>query len=256
MTSIYSLGLVQVPNEIIQCSDVKCNNSDHRNLIDEYVDNVLSAINDASYECLPVSNQINKKRKPTAGWNTEVKPFKDRSMFWSSVWKSAGKPLNNTLHQIMKRCRNLYHFQAKKVLKAQNEIKRSKLLSCLTSDTSNGTDIFTEVKKLRNGPRTVASVIDGQSSKIENHFASIYKKLYNSVDDQAKVSTLLMDINSSICQKDLEDVRKVTPLKVKEAAGHLNSGKSYPVFDFSSDCLKNGPDSMYDHLSNILQAIS
>ena len=72
-------------------------------------------------------------------------------MFWAAIWKSAGKPLNTTLHQIMKRSRNLYHFQVKKVLKAQNEIKKSTLLNCL-GETNGDTDICSEIKKLRRAP--------------------------------------------------------------------------------------------------------
>ena len=39
------------------------------------------------------------------GWNDEVKPFKEKAMFWVS----AGKPINNVLHRIMQRTRKLYH---------------------------------------------------------------------------------------------------------------------------------------------------
>ena len=59
------LLLMQVPTEVIDCSDVKCRNIDHVHLIDNYLDNVLHAFNDAAYECLPISTQnvsISKKK--------------------------------------------------------------------------------------------------------------------------------------------------------------------------------------------------
>ena len=146
-------------------------------------------------------------------------------MFWAAIWKSAGKPLNTTLHQIMKRSRNLYHFQVKKVLKAQNEIKKSKLLNCLV-ETNGDTDIFSEIKKLRRAPPSVTSVIDGHSSGIGNYFAGVYKNLYNSVGDQEKVMKVYHEVNDSIDVKDLDDVQKVTSSIVKEAIKCLNNNKT------------------------------
>ena len=172
------------------------------------------------------------------------------SLFWAAVWKSAGKPLNNGLHSIMKKGRNLYHYQIKKCLRAQDEIKKSKLLTCF----SDGGDIFKEVKKLRQATPIVASVIDGQADSIEDHFSGIYKTLYNSVNDQNEVIGVFNQVHEAIGKTDLEDVKKVTSAKVKEAAHHLNNSKTYPVYDFSSDCLKGGPDILYDHLSTILKA--
>ena len=211
-------------------------------------------MNDAAHDCLPVpaAQSGTKKQKTIAAWNSEVRPYKDMSIFWAAVWKSAGQPLNNGFYQIMKKCRNLYHYQAKKVMRAQDEIKKSKLLSCF-GEQEEGKDIFKEVKKLRNSAPSVASSIDGHASDIENHFSSIYKTLYNSVDDQNDVTELYKKINESIDREDLVDVKKVSPAKVKEAVKHLNNSKTDPVYDFSSDCLKNGPDILYEHLSRILQ---
>ena len=41
---------------------------------------------------------------------------------------------------------------------------------------------------------------------------------------------------------------------MKKAALHLNSNKSDPNFAYSSDCIKNGPDSLYQHLAVVLQS--
>ena len=51
----------------------------------------------------------------------------------------------------------------------------------------------------------------------------------------------------------IKDVEKVTKEVVKEAAGNLKQFKSDPVFDFSSDCLANGPEELFSHLALILQ---
>ena len=88
------------------------------------------------------------------------------SKFWAAIWESAGKPLNNGLHNIMKKSKNVYHYQFKKCVKAGEKIKRSQLLGCLDGEE----DIFQEIKKIRNVKQTVASVIDGKSKNVESHF--------------------------------------------------------------------------------------
>ena len=52
----------------------------------------------------------------------------------------------------------------------------------------------------------------------------------------------------------LNDVKKVTPDVISEAAKNLRDSKSDPCYNFSSDCIKNGPDSLFNILSVIIQA--
>ena len=60
----------------------------------------------------------NNKRNIIAGWKDDLKPYKDAALFWHAVWISAEKPINNELHKIMKRTRNIYHLQIRKCKKA------------------------------------------------------------------------------------------------------------------------------------------
>ena len=57
-----------------------------------------------------------------------------------------------------------------------------KLLSAVL-DNDSYSDIFKEIKSLRRAKATTANKIDDKTVNIEEHFASIYGSLYNSVDD-------------------------------------------------------------------------
>ena len=65
---------------------------------------------------------------------------------------------------------------------------------------------------------------------------------------------MLDEIEARVDETSLNDVLKVTPEIVKEASHKLKTGKSDPVFSFSSDCLKNATQSVYENLSIILQS--
>ena len=200
---------------------------------------------------MPVARKSgNKKQKVIPGWREEVKPFRDQAYSWHQIWLSAGRPLNTELHRIMKRSRNRYHYEFKKCQKAEDRIRKNKLLdACL----NGGADLFSEIKSMRKSKPVVASSMDDVHDNVKEVFKNKYEKLYNSTDDGADLLRVQAEIANRVDETSLKDVLKVTPAIVKEAAHKLKSGKSDPVFSFSSDCFKNARDPLYEKLSLILK---
>ena len=192
---------------------------------------------------------MKKKQGLIPQWTEDIKPFRDTALFWNSVWQSAGRPLNNALHNVMKRTRNVYHLHIRKNKRMVNTLKKNKILAACFGD--NQLDLFKEIKKIRKSPPSVATTIDGESENIPNHFAKIYKELYNSVSDDTDVENIRMMINGRIDSTD--EVKKVTPEIVKEATTYLKANKTDPVYNFNSDCMKNAPNVFYEHLADIFQ---
>ena len=246
------LNLLNIPESVISCSNVLCRDTNHQNDVDCYMAEVLACVEDEAFQSLPVSNpHSGQKKQPKPGWSEQVKPFRDTAFFWSQVWKSAGKPINTVLHGIMKRSRNIYHYQHRKCVKSEEIIKKNKVLdACINGDG----DIFKEIKSLRNSVQVVATSMDGVQDNIQEHFKGIYSKLYTTHDDTENVNEISEDVNSRVNQSHIKDVEKVTPELVKEAAKQLNNNKSDPTYSFSSDCIKNSPDSLYEHLSHVLKS--
>ena len=101
--------------------------------------------------------------------------MQDVAFFWHQVWQSAGRPLNTGLHQMMKKTRNVFHMQAKKCQRAEEKIRKNKLLNaCLTGEGN----IFSEIKSMRKTKPIVANSIDGVTENIPEHFKSIYSDLF------------------------------------------------------------------------------
>ena len=87
----------------------------------------------------------------------------------------------------MKRSKNVYHYQIRKLKKSQDQIKKNKLLdACINGDN----DLFKEIKKIRNTKPCVADSIDGVKEGIV-----IISRIYMKV-----CTTLLMKLkNLSTC---------------------------------------------------------
>ena len=247
------LSNIILPDSLLHCRDVHCDDPSHSADADSIIIEVLQRVEKSAYENLPVpvppKVKSNKSNKP--GWSTEVHPYRENAHFWHKIWMSAGRPINTQLHQIMKRTKNVFHYQVRKLKKSQEIISKNKLLdACL-----NGSgDLFSEIKKLRNAKPCVANSMDGVRLGIADHFQNIYKNLYNSVDDHEDLMNLCNSVEGKVNSYHLNDVDKVTPDVVKEAAQNLKDSKSDPTYNFSSDCIKHGPDALFNLLSIIIKS--
>ena len=121
---------MNIPSEVVECTNIHCENNEHKDKIDSYIGELLQFVNDSGIETLPVPQPSKKKEdqrtKCTAGLKEYVEPFQDKARFWFSVWTSAGKPQNTELHRIMKASRNKFHYQVRQCKRVENFIQRQK----------------------------------------------------------------------------------------------------------------------------------
>ena len=248
------LTLLEIPSSVLECRDLHCKSVDHRIDVDNFMISILNSVEIAAFESIPVPTARTPrsvmKAKTTPGWNEFVRPAQETARFWNAVWSSAGKPVNCELHSIMKKTRNIYHYQVRRVKKSKNDIRKHKLLdACLNGDI----ELFGELKKMRGNNPQVASSIDGVDDNISEHFKGIYEKLYNSVDDKDEVELLRGEIDTQMNSSQLYEVNKVIPSVIKQATSNLSDGKSDPIFSYSSDCFKNGTDLLFELLAIAFQ---
>ena len=118
----HKLENVRVPEEVMNCVDPQCNDSAHKEALDHVASETLKSVERISVECLSSKNKVShmKQKKNIPGWNDQVKPLKENSSFWYSVWTSAGRPLQGELYNIMKKTRNSYHLAIRKCDRAED----------------------------------------------------------------------------------------------------------------------------------------
>ena len=238
-----------VSPECVNCRNIHCIDENHKTQIDSYVENVLEAIDISlkSVAGMKRGNRTNNKVMP--GWSDIVKPFHEDALFWSAIWKSAGKPLNTTLHAIMKKTRNIYHYAIRKCKRASELLRKDKLINSCVSGKNN---IFDEIRKMRRTVDNVPDQIDGHDNPAQR-FGDVYKDLYNSTNDTAETKDLLAEINAGISENDLKDIDLVTNDVIADAIKQVNSNKSDPVFSFNSECIKQSPTILNQHLASMIR---
>ena len=231
---------IEVPNSILYCTDVHCDNPQHKIDIDLYSIKIMDSISTAVDSNIPCNNPGIPRRTPVPGWNQYVKPFRDDSLFWHSVWVSAGRPQNTVLHQIMRSTRAKYHFAIKKIRRLESEIRKDNMLQ----DSLNGkiNDILKHIKSTRKTNKGPVNNIDGimGSDNISSHFSDIYKEIYNRHRSTDNVNKVFSNINNSIDQTAITELDKITDELIINIINNLDFGKSDEFYNWGTDALKFG----------------
>ena len=245
---------INIPESISLCTDPKCKDLTHLSEIDAYMKAVLDDIAEASEETIPKTNSKSKGKncKEMAGWKDYVEPYQDAAKFWFSIWASAGRPLNTVLHTIMKKTRNQFHYQIRKCKRVESFIKNRKLVE---NSLEGENDIFAEIRRHRGKDTEESVTIDGANGEnIPNKFADVYEELYNRENDGQTVNEVLDSINNDIGNEASIEIEKINPALIKEALKKIKVNKSDPLFNISSDLLKNAPEILHVHLANIMKS--
>ena len=194
----YILQNIDMPVDALNCSDFHCVHASHKTDIDMYAAHIMQAIT-LAVECnIPHSNVNPSKHAPVPGWSDFVKPFREDALFWHSVWKSAGRPQNTVLHQVMRSTRNKYHYAIRSVRKQESAFRKDKMLQEFLSGKVD--NILQHIKKTRNGKSGLVNNIDGLvgAENISNHFKNMYQEIFNRHKDRDGVNKILSDINDKI----------------------------------------------------------
>ena len=117
--------------------------------------------------------------------------------------------------------------------------------------------MFTELKKMRGTFNNCATTVEGKNTPegIADKFKETYNDLYNRTGTREPMNDLLNDVNKNIGEEHLDDVNKVTPELISTIIKEkIKNGKTDPEFDLTTDCFKQAPIELSEHLSNFLKS--
>ena len=207
------LKSIQSPAGIRHCQNSHCSDKIHLSDCDNILYDILQSINHSAIKCFPVTQSGGKMKHGITKWRGEIVPFRDKALFWHSVWQSAGRPLNTDFHKIMEKNRNLYHFQIRKNKKMTEILKRNTLLDACINNNGN---IFDIIRKQRQTTPSVPGMIDGISVDMETYFARLYGELYDSVKDRDRLISVKQFLSKIVDPSNLKDIVKITPERLSQ----------------------------------------
>ena len=139
----------------LSCKDLHCSLAEHSQERDSLMLDILCNLVESSYTTLPmtggrpVSSTAGRgSRGGLPGWNQEVEPYRQDSIYWHNVWLRESRPSNGWLHETMVRKRTLYHYAVRK-LKRKVNLKRAEKL--FEASMVGDVDLLKEMKKIKSG---------------------------------------------------------------------------------------------------------
>ena len=245
--------------ESLRCCNVNCKCKNHIEERDKYVLDILCTIIETSYECIPLSGKAPKSKsswQPLPGWKEHVAPLKKDSLFWHSVWISAGRPSQGTLYQVMLHTRAKYHVAVKKAKRLAASAKAQNIL-----DASEKGDyaLMAELRKIldtKSKGQTVPESLDGKVTHdtILERFRECYEELYNSAGSEAAMTGIKEKLEGLIKGSSIHEVSKITGGVVKAACSRMRAGKMDVSESYSSDALLHGPDVLFELLAGVFRS--
>ena len=248
--------------EVLLCSEPHCGELCHSEQRDSFMLDILLAMVETSYTTLPQSGgmKVGGKRQTGCqaipGWNEEAEPYRKESMYWHRIWLKEGRPSQGWLHSTMVKTRTQYHHAVRRLKRKSDLIRASKLF---VASMEGDLHLLREMKAARGGKAGVSELPEtvedaNGEEEIVNKFRGVYSSLYNSSETEAEMSDLMVKVSLLIGAESVDEVRKVTGAKVKEAVSHLKSQKSDITGGFTSECLIHAPDILYDYLASIFRS--
>ena len=248
------------------CDNVHCSDANHRDDRDSHCTELLCSMIESSHRAIPLSGggkrpTNNGTWKPKTGqnipgWNENVEPFRQDSLFWHAVWLSAGRPPKGELYRLMAWCRNRYHLAVRKAKQNSNTILAEQFIEA----SENGEmDLLQEMKKVKGSKNTGQSMpetLEGKSSEDEivKKFKEVYEELYNSSESVEAMKGIKNKLKEMITAASIHDVNKITGRTVKMACTKMKPGKTDVTESYSSDVLLHAPDILFDHLASIFRS--
>ena len=134
------------------CQDLHCTDSSHSEARDSHVLDLLTTVIEASHVTLPSYGGcwVGDKRPGVSipGWNKEVKPYRDDSLYWGNFWRQAGRPNTGWVHDNYLEARRQYHHA---VLRVKRMRKQHQAEELLVAAMQGDVQLLKEMKTIKKG---------------------------------------------------------------------------------------------------------
>ena len=232
------------------CTDLKCNNHDHKHAIDEMYGSVLHALEDASK--IFMTEKCKSKFKSVPGWNDYVKESHSDARDAFLLWQSQGKPRFGPVCELMTKTRARFKHCLRYCQSIENKARADAIArKFLLKDNIS---FWKDVKKLgKVGSDVLPSTVDDATGEedICNMWHDHYCKLLNSNKDK----TYKTYVESAIKSVGKNNFKKLCYYEVNDAIKDLKIGKSPGIDNLQSEHFKHANLSLSGLLCMIFNAM-
>lgn len=206
----------------LDCCDLRCDNPQHR----QEIDNVCSQLSDI---CLTAADRTLPKvkvKKTIPQWNKYIAPLKADVLFWGKIWRDMDRPSGNVVHTIYKSSRRKYHYAIRAHKNRDKQLRMANLAENIANNDSR--NLWKEIKKIKGHSKVCPPNIDGSTDpkEINNIFKSKYETLYNSAASNLDTIYKFIDCELNDGSRYFINESNVSRDLIDQAIHHLKRDKS------------------------------
>lgn len=237
------LNDITIPDDVIRCNHLRCHKVSHRKAVQGLHDDIVRCCVLASKRAVPMSKP-NSSSKIIPGWNENIAPKLESSLYWHEQWKLAGEPHEGELATIHRNTRAQYHLAIKKAEKDADKTRAVKMADARAVKMADAMidnksrDFWSEVKRVRSTKISHPSSMDTISGNdnIANHLSEKFSEIYNKVSYDGIIDQNIENCVHGQCYSN----HNITVKSVSSATSKLKSAKSDGHSLFSSDHVIHG----------------
>ena len=201
-----------------------------------------------------------RKRKRLIGWGKKVQTLKQKSIFWTRLWRENGCPSVGHVKEIMLKAKREYKRETRLILRNQERLASQRI--AYECSVPNKAHFWKSVRNKFSKSKTLPTLVDGMHTEVEicDIFKAKFNNLYNSVQcNESEIDELNIAIQDDSVLK-CEDGscsfdHFITPETVKSAVRKLKVCKADANPLLSSDHILNACDDMFTHLSHLFNTM-
>ena len=160
------------------CENKVCRNMGHIHKLEQTVSMLNDVLFIAAQDNFP---KCSLKKTKLPYWNVRIKPYKQDSIFWGSLWNQCGRPTHGVVYNVYKRVKRQYHNAVRELRREEDQLRKQRMLEQVASNQTR--DLWSEMRKLSPSANHTTEIIDGVTDpkQISDVFAAKYETLLNSV---------------------------------------------------------------------------
>ena len=190
------LKLIYLPVDALSCTNTHCTNLEHRKSLELFAGGLVDICHRTGLDTFPHAKGPSSR---VPGWTEFVAPYRDKSLFWHSLWVECGRPREGAVADSMRRTRAAYHYAIRRARRDEDDIVRNRFAQSLLQN--NDRDFWQEVKKIKNSKVLNNCTVDGHSNsqEIAQLFGQKYHALFNSVSyEKSEMDKLTLRIDEQL----------------------------------------------------------
>ena len=255
---LYDLLLsLDLDHEIINCSDFQCKNTKHYEYFMTLLSRIIDMIRLATFATIPTKLRNcnkNNKSKVFMGWNTYVKNYRMKSVFWHNIWKECGRPSNGYIADIRRKTRKDYHSAIAVTKNYSNKIIRQNVAESLINN--NPKYFWNAINKINKTERSFVNIIDGLTgidacNVFRDKYFELYNKNFSCLDKCLSECDIDVINKCTNIENNNNHLHQITSDMVKCSVKTLKRSTADTVDDVYSDSFIEAPDVLFNYLASL-----